>query len=200
MNSKNAGKFHDYYISFSTFTCRTEWDTAREVANGALSGVVQGDFRAISAAINQVRTQVELAYSTLQNTEKMAAYLQIRLGLESRWTVGGEEYLRYKNKATLGKYYDALRELERLVIMRLFELSKLSMSGTGIQCRSCFLMIVLIVIRIQASSTNQQGSSTEVGSDPECNQSIQRPSGSSGSASSIGIMERHHEVYILGRI
>ena len=96
--------------------------------------MVEGDFRAISVAINQARTQVELAYATLQNTEKMAAYLQIRLGLESRWEIRGEEYIRYKNKATLGKYYDALKELERLVVMRLFELSKLSMSGTGIQC------------------------------------------------------------------
>ena len=138
MSSKNASEFHDQCFSFSTFIRRTEWNTAREVANGALSGVVEGDFRVISVAINQARTQVELAYATLQNTEKMAAYLQIRLGLESRWEIRGEEYIRYKNKATLGKYYDALKELERLVVMRLFELSKLSMSGTGIQYWSHF--------------------------------------------------------------
>ena len=129
---KNASEFHDQCISFSTFIRRTEWNTAREVANGALSGMVEGDFRVISVAINQAWTQVELAYTTLQNTEKMVAYLQIRLGLESRWEIQGEEYIRYKNKATLGKYYDALKELERLVVMQLFELSKLSMSGTGI--------------------------------------------------------------------
>ena len=200
MNSKNASKFHDYYVSFSIFTCRIAWNTACEVANGALSGVVEGDLRVISAAINQVRAQVKLAYATLQNAEKMAAHFQIRLGLESRWQVGGEEYLRYKNKATLGKYYDALRELERLVVMRLFELSKLSMSGTGIQWRSYFVIIVLIANRIQAPSTNKQGFSTEVGSDPECNQSVQRPSSSTGSTSSIGIMERYHEVYIFGGV
>ncbi|KAF8452805.1 hypothetical protein L210DRAFT_3319077, partial [Boletus edulis BED1] len=67
--------------------------------------------------------------------EKLAAYYQSQLSLESLWQIGGEEYLRYKNEAALTKYRDALDELERLVVMRLFELSKLSMSGTGYKLR-----------------------------------------------------------------
>ena len=133
MNLKNASKFCNDCISFSTFTSRIEWNITREVANGALSGIAEGNFRAISIAINQARTRVELAYAMLQNTESLAAHLQNKLGLKSRWEVGGEEYLHYKNAATLGKYHEALSELERLVVMRLFELSKLSMLGTGIR-------------------------------------------------------------------
>lgn len=132
MNLKNTSKFCNDCISFSTFTSRIEWNTAHEVANGALSGIAEGDFRAISIAINQAQTRVELTYATLQNTESMVAHLQNKLGLESRWEVGGEEYLCYKNAATLGKYHEVLSELERLVVMQLFELSKLLMSGTGI--------------------------------------------------------------------
>ena len=45
--------------------------------------------------------------------------------------IGGEEYQRYKAEATLVKYRVALDELERLVVMRLFELSKMAMSSTG---------------------------------------------------------------------
>ncbi|KIK73058.1 hypothetical protein PAXRUDRAFT_37086 [Paxillus rubicundulus Ve08.2h10] len=57
------------------------------------------------------------------------------LGLETRWQVGGEEYNYFKEEATLGKYCEALNELEHLVVMRLFELSKLSISGTGYKLR-----------------------------------------------------------------
>ena len=39
--------------------------------------------------------------------------------------------MRYKEEATLSKYREALDEVERLVVMRLFELSKLGMSQTG---------------------------------------------------------------------
>ena len=114
-----------------TIIFRAAWSTARETANSALTGVIQGDFNAIAAAINQVRIRVELAYTQLQNTEALAAHIQGQLGLESPWKVGDEEYNRYKEEATFGKYREVLGELERLVVMRLFELSKLSMSGTG---------------------------------------------------------------------
>jgi hypothetical protein len=74
---------------------------------------------------------VDLAYIRLQNAEIMVAYLQMQLGLKSRWKIGGAEYLQYKVEAAMGKYCEVLDEVERLVVMRLFELSKLSMSGTG---------------------------------------------------------------------
>ncbi|KIJ59498.1 hypothetical protein HYDPIDRAFT_177795 [Hydnomerulius pinastri MD-312] len=116
-------------------TYKAEWKSAREAANGALSGVLEGNFSAISAAINQARIWVDLAYSKLQNAEALAAYLQTWLGLEARWQVGGEEYNHYKDKVALTKYHEALDKLERLVVMRLFKLSKISMSGTGYKLR-----------------------------------------------------------------
>ncbi|KIK21693.1 hypothetical protein PISMIDRAFT_103621 [Pisolithus microcarpus 441] len=108
-----------------------EWNSACDGANAALSGVIEGDFSAMAAAINQARVRVELAYMKLQNTEALAAHIQGQLGLESPWKVGCEEYNCYREEAMLGKYRKALGELERLVVMRLFELSKLAMSGTG---------------------------------------------------------------------
>ncbi|KAG6372115.1 hypothetical protein JVT61DRAFT_8829 [Boletus reticuloceps] len=100
-----------------------------------IHGVAAGDYNTLTKAINTAQTRVNLAYAMLQHTEKMAAQIQIRLGLESRWEIGGAEYLYYKDEATLGKYREALHEVERLVVMRLFELSKLSMSGTGYKMR-----------------------------------------------------------------
>lgn len=46
--------------------------------------------------------------------------------------IGGEEYNYFKEEATLGKYCATSDELEHLVVMRLFELSKLSLLGTGL--------------------------------------------------------------------
>ncbi|KAL4075027.1 hypothetical protein V8B97DRAFT_2022615 [Scleroderma yunnanense] len=106
-------------------------NTAHEAANRALSLVIEGDLNMMAAAINQACIQVDLVYAKLQNAEALAAHLQGQLGLKLPWEVGGEEYMHYKEEATLSKYHEALDEVECLVIMHLFELSKLRMSQTG---------------------------------------------------------------------
>ncbi|KAI6017232.1 hypothetical protein BKA83DRAFT_4059157, partial [Pisolithus microcarpus] len=109
---------------------RLEWNSACDGANAALSGIIEGDFSTMAAAINQARVQVELVYMKLQNTEALAVHIQGQLGLESPWKVGCEEYNCYREEAMLGKYHKVLGELEQSVVMRLFELSKLTMLGT----------------------------------------------------------------------
>lgn len=101
-------------------------------ANQAMSGIVASDFAALSKAITESRVQVNTAYLMLQNTQSLAGQLQMQLRLEKPWEVGGGEYLELKTKLLMRQYQCVLDELERLVIMRLFELSKLSMAGTGI--------------------------------------------------------------------
>ncbi|KAG1774225.1 hypothetical protein EV702DRAFT_1180815 [Suillus placidus] len=65
------------------------------------------------------------------HAEALVAHVEIQLVVDARWEIGGPEYNQFKMEARLGKYRTALNELERLVVMRLFELSKLSLSGTG---------------------------------------------------------------------
>ncbi|KAF8452138.1 hypothetical protein L210DRAFT_3384131 [Boletus edulis BED1] len=108
-----------------------EWNAAHEVAIGALNSFIQGDQNTIASVLNAAHIHIDLAYTRLQNTEALVAHFQQLLDLESAWEVGGDEYNQYKKEATLGKYHEALGELEQLVIMRLFELVKLSLSGTG---------------------------------------------------------------------
>ncbi|KAF8130815.1 hypothetical protein EV363DRAFT_221781 [Boletus edulis] len=110
---------------------RHAWNRAREAGNGALDGIAVGDYNAITLALKQAGARLDLAYAMLQNAEQMAGHLQLQLGIESRWEIGGPEYTRYKAQGVLGEYHEALDELERLVVMRLFELSKLSMLDTG---------------------------------------------------------------------
>lgn len=51
--------------------------------------------------------------------------------VEAQWEVGSLEYDQFKMEAHMGKYHTALDKLEYLIVMHLFELSKLSLSGTG---------------------------------------------------------------------
>jgi hypothetical protein len=96
-----------------------------------LTEVAASDLRQINTAITQARIQVDAAYAKLQNAEALTSHIETQLAIEEHWTVGGDNYKKYKDEASLQKYCVALDELERLVVMRLFELSKLSLSGTG---------------------------------------------------------------------
>ncbi|KAG1734231.1 uncharacterized protein EDB91DRAFT_1238444 [Suillus paluster] len=59
----------------------------------------------------------------------------MQLQVEERWAIGEDTYNKYKRETSLRRYRVALDELECLVVMRLFELSKLSLSGTGYKLR-----------------------------------------------------------------
>jgi len=96
-----------------------------------LNNVQPGAFAEISAAITNVRIHADSAYQKLQHAEVLVAHLQVVLGIQDCWEIGGPEYNRWKEEANLMKYRAAIDELEHLVVMRLFELSKLGMLGTG---------------------------------------------------------------------
>jgi len=82
-------------------------------------------------ALRQARILVDSSYAKLQHAEALVVHIETQLAVDKRWEIGGPEYQHFKEEASLGKYRAALDELECLVVMRLFELSKLSLSGTG---------------------------------------------------------------------
>ncbi|KAG1719980.1 hypothetical protein EDB19DRAFT_1647521, partial [Suillus lakei] len=143
---------------------RAEWQLAREAANQALMTIVTGDLSCISAALTQARIHIDSAYTKLQNVEAFMAHIEIQLEIEECWVVGGEAYNQYKQQASQRQYRAALDELEHLVVMRLFELSKLSLSGTGyklrqqigkaLQCRSDAIRNALNQYNVQAAALN----------------------------------------------
>ena len=57
--------------------------------------------------------------------------LEIRIGIETRWAVGDENWIRVDKMLREREYRRALDTLEGLVIARLFELTKLNQSQTG---------------------------------------------------------------------
>ncbi|KAG1770856.1 hypothetical protein EV702DRAFT_1181544 [Suillus placidus] len=114
---------------------RLEWELAREADNQALTTIPVGDLNQISAALSQARIRVDSAYAKLQNAEALTAHVEMQLQVEERWAIGDDTYNKYKQETSLCRYCVALDELECLVVMHLFELSKLSLSGTGYKLR-----------------------------------------------------------------
>jgi hypothetical protein len=104
---------------------------AREVGNTALTSIPTGSLQEINNALAQAWIHVDSSYVKLQHAEGLVAHIETQLAVDQRWEIGGPEYRCFKEEVSLGKYRTALDELERLVVMRLFELSKLSLSGTG---------------------------------------------------------------------
>ncbi|KDQ59627.1 hypothetical protein JAAARDRAFT_126899 [Jaapia argillacea MUCL 33604] len=66
-----------------------------------------------------------------ENTLATVTQLENQLSIEGQWAVDSVEYKEVKEKLREREYQKALDELERLVVQRLFELSKLNVSGTG---------------------------------------------------------------------
>lgn len=130
MNSRNAGMalvFHGVIIILTGI--RQEWDAARTAANEIFTRPLSGP---IHLAMAQIRRRVDTAYSKMQNAESYVESLENSLDIEKRWTEDSAEYKVFYQENVLTNYERALDELERLVVMRLFELTKMSSSGTGL--------------------------------------------------------------------
>lgn len=57
--------------------------------------------------------------------------IEDQLEIRDRWDASSPDYQVVQKDMVLWQYWLALDELERLVVQRLFELTKLNMSGNG---------------------------------------------------------------------
>lgn len=69
--------------------------------------------------------------------------LEARLQITERWTPSSSEYQKYHEENVKTQYQKAIDELERLVVMRLFELTKMNASGTGMSPLLHWAMVAL---------------------------------------------------------
>ncbi|RPD53405.1 hypothetical protein L226DRAFT_548449 [Lentinus tigrinus ALCF2SS1-7] len=81
------------------------------------------------AEIKRVRTRARTAHSRWAIAEENVLQIEDDLGIEKRWMSGSREYLEALEELQFWKYRCVLDNLERLVIQRMFELTKLGMSG-----------------------------------------------------------------------
>jgi hypothetical protein len=107
---------------------RREWEVARGAANQVLTAISPAD---IQKTLLHARNRVDSAYTKLQTAETLVCSIEMNLSIQEQWTVCSPEYIKFREETVLTNYRAALDELERLVVMRLFELAKISVSGTG---------------------------------------------------------------------
>jgi hypothetical protein len=60
--------------------------------------------------------------------------MEVKMGIATRWQPSDPEYIETANYMSKRKYHLALDNLQRLVVLRLFELHKLNLSQTGNLC------------------------------------------------------------------
>lgn len=75
------------------------------------------------------------------NAEGDASDIKFKLGIERRWTPGSAEWEAKATKMQVRTYQLAVDKLESLVVARMFELTKVNMSGTGKWFYSLFYFI-----------------------------------------------------------
>jgi collagenase-like PrtC family protease len=78
----------------------------------------------------------------LENRDKnlrVVQELEGKMGIVHRWKIGGSDWQAAAKLVVMRQYRRALDNLESLVVARIFELSKMNMSGTGELFFSLFL-------------------------------------------------------------
>ena len=71
------------------------------------------------------------AIETRDKNLQVVQDLEAKIGITHRWKVGGSEWRAAAKLVVMRKYRCALDNLEGLVVARIFELTKMHMSGTG---------------------------------------------------------------------
>ncbi|KAF9470952.1 hypothetical protein BDN70DRAFT_909448 [Pholiota conissans] len=85
--------------------------------------------------IRDVRTRYTTSFSRWEACNTLVCEFEEAHGIEERWTPTMQVYKDAQVLMTERKYRRALDELERLVVQRLFEMTKLGMNGIGYRLR-----------------------------------------------------------------
>ena len=84
-----------------------------------------------ASATNKLETRRRLAHERYEIAHADVVQIEIRLGIDRRWEPTDPEYLEALKFMNDRKYHRALDKLHRLVVLRLFELHRMNLSGTG---------------------------------------------------------------------
>ena len=80
---------------------------------------------------NKLEQRRRLARERFDIAHADVVQMEIRLGIDRRWEPTDTEYLETMKYMNNHKYHRALDKLHQLVVLRLFELHRMNLSGTG---------------------------------------------------------------------
>ena len=113
---------------FLTYSSR-ESDEAKRAWNRLDYDIIHNDFT--RPQIAKVRTRYRTTYSRWTAHNEEVCRYEEEHGIDVRWAPESPEYNDALLLSGQRKYRRAVDKLERLVVQRLFELTKLGMNGVG---------------------------------------------------------------------
>ncbi|KAJ7243703.1 hypothetical protein C8J57DRAFT_1438524 [Mycena rebaudengoi] len=96
---------------------------------------VDAPYAELTKATRRLETQRRHALELRAKALAAVQDLEVRLDVEARWVSGGPEWEAAAVLMSRRRYQRALDKLEGLIISRMFELTKVNMSGTGYKLR-----------------------------------------------------------------
>jgi len=112
-----------FYLTLLLMKTRAMLDAATAVFTNAVPG--GQDFTRT--------TETKRRHALEKHDKDLAAVhaLELRLGIITRWVLGGPEWEEAGRLVSMRKYQRSLDNLEGLVVARIFELTKMNRSQTG---------------------------------------------------------------------
>ncbi|KAJ8082799.1 hypothetical protein PM082_008655 [Marasmius tenuissimus] len=86
--------------------------------------------------IKQIEVRYRTTYQKFDRLTEEVADWEVEHGITEQWTPESPEFLDAEKGIVQQEYRQSLEQLERLVVQRLFELTKLNMSGVGYKQRT----------------------------------------------------------------
>jgi hypothetical protein len=132
--SKEQSKLCSISIIFTRISKRLT--TSRDASDLAKANYDRLDHYIVNEGITRkeiknIRTRYVTSHQRWLGIQEEVCRIEEVLGIEARWTSNSPEYQDALTVLNQRKYRRALDKLERLLVQRMFELTKLGMSGVG---------------------------------------------------------------------
>ena len=142
----------------------------------------------------QFSQETKMRHATENAAKELLAVqdLEVRLEVGVRWNKESEEWKATSVLLTGRRYQRCLDELEGLIVSRMFELTKMNMSQTGMYILSFVLGLILTTLsyRLQATKAHRQSPQCTITGHPHKPRTVQRSRCLAPPTSAIALLGR----------
>ncbi|CAE6464894.1 unnamed protein product [Rhizoctonia solani] len=123
---------------------RAEYDHCQNASFIATDGPLTGNLRQSALKTAKIETRRRNTLEQLLTVQDAVAKLEEKHNITHRWTRTSKEWIEAQKTRKDQQYHAAIDELERLVIQRLFELSRAGLANTGYKLRQHILKAIYV--------------------------------------------------------
>ena len=107
---------------------RNDWEMTRQATLNFCRHLVA---TCDDAALAQTTEQMVFCAGQIGNAEAIVTLFESALKISERWSPASDKFKKYYQENIKTSFRKAVDEVERAVVMRIWELSKMKASGTG---------------------------------------------------------------------